>query len=500
MKNLAHPTTSGEPRRERGFTRAARRWTLFTLLVTSVASADPVTYTGFTITDGQLGKWKFHSGLVYLTFQGDTKDVQFMQFTLPSGATADADVITQGTAKVTIVAGDRVEHATFDPNQVIVASDLGDSSDLPHVGARGMGFSSLTATGLEPAYPLGIEDGTLDWGDIFPPGIAAPELGFLAVDLQNSSAFGGRAWSCVGFPDACQPPNPLHTNRGDLTLENPYSLAPSPGGGNDSLSAGFFVVDVGGALGRPPDAAIHGHARGKHPIVYRAYTISDVQLGNESFFAAQVYFTYEADASKVKTFDDGPSSYGFINDSGRASLTIVSGATVRTATFRRGEIYVYYDIGSAALGFGSKKGGRGYPLSLTGNHDVTNGLVENSTIEAVSDLSRVPADAALYTPATATLRTDLTNATVLGGAANSCVAFDPITSACADLTPIGLKTSAGLLYLSEDFYEDETQQDPPIPGPYSIQWGVFWSELGGKCHGEHDGRDHDRDDDRDDDD
>ena len=502
MRNLANPTTPGR-------LASPRVLTLVALVLASTAAADPVTYTGFTITDGQLGSWKFHNGLVYLSFQGDTKDVQFMQFTDPFGSTADTYVISQGTATVTIVSGGRTVHATFDPGQILVSSDLGSSGD-DHVGARGVGFSSLTATGLEPAYPLGIEDGPLDWGDIFDPGIASPALDLLTFDLQSSTSFGGRAWSCVGFPGDCQAPNPLHTDRGDLTLANPY-MSGRPPFADDSLSAGFFIADVGGALDRPPRSVRHARQEGKHGITYRAYTISDVMLGKEYFFGAQVYLTYEADASKVKTFDNGASSYGFINHSGRARLTIVSGGTVRTASFRRGEIYVYYDVGSSTVGFGSKRWGRGYPLALTANHDSQgNGLVENTQVEAVSDIIRVPANAANYTEETATLVTDLTNATVLSGSANSCIALDLLTSACSDFTAPGLMTSRGRFQIFEDFTEDERLQDPPVPGPYSIQWGVFWAERASKHDGEHgddcddgrgdhdDGRD-DHDDGRDDD-
>jgi len=49
------------------------------LLAVCAAMAEPVTYTGFTITDGKLGNWAFHNARVYLTFKSDTKNVQFMQ-------------------------------------------------------------------------------------------------------------------------------------------------------------------------------------------------------------------------------------------------------------------------------------------------------------------------------------------------------------------------------------------------------------------------------------
>lgn len=49
------------------------------LVAVCAALAEPVTYTGFTITDGKLGNWSFHNARVYLMFKSDTTNVQFMQ-------------------------------------------------------------------------------------------------------------------------------------------------------------------------------------------------------------------------------------------------------------------------------------------------------------------------------------------------------------------------------------------------------------------------------------
>ena len=180
----------------------------------------------------------------------------------------------------------------------------------------------------------------------------------------------------------------------------------------------------------------------------------------------------------MRAFNDSPSSHGYVNGEGKARVTIVSGRRVVSAEFERGELYVYYDVGSSAVGFGSRAGGRGYPLALTDHRDY-NGLVEWSTVGAVSDLTRVPADAALYTPATATLATDLTGATALFGAASSCVALDPLTGVCSNLTPVGLRTSRGRFFLFEPYTDDERANGDV--GPYSINWGAFWSEPGVGC-------------------
>jgi hypothetical protein len=414
---------------------------------------------------------------VYLTFQSDTDNVQLLQEPDPFGGTVDIALNQTGKASVTIVSGGRAVRANFAPNQIFVSLDLGNTGDV-HVGGRGVGFGSFTSYGIEPSYPLGVEDGTIDWGDILDPGVASPELSNLSTDLMHTTAFSGRAWVCVGFSNPCTAPNALHTDHGDLYLYNPYSLGAfaSSTDGNDSLSAGFFMADVGqpGAAEITPALFTRHGARSANPITYYGYVISDVTLGRYSFSAAQVYLSFDADTSTAVPFSDG-SSHGFMNATGSAHVTVISGHRVVSADLAPGQIYVYYDVGTASVGFGSTAGGRGYPLSLTSNHDY-NGLVENSSVGAVAGLMLVPADAALYSPETASLATDLTNATTLSGAASSCVALDPVTSVCSNLTPIALQTNRGAFYLSEPYTDDETANQ--VPGPYSINWGVFWSELG----------------------
>jgi hypothetical protein len=483
------------PKHALSFVFGGKLLALSAVLLASAAGAAPVTYSGFTITDGQLGTWAFHNARVYLTFHGDTNNVQFIQPPDPfnPGGSIDAYVNTVGTASVTIISGRKRVHATFAPNQILISLDLGNTGD-PHVGGRGVGFSSFTSTGIEPAYPLGIEDGTIDWGDITPPGVASPALAALSTDLQHSTVYSGRGWSCVGFPDTCTAPNALQTDRGALLLYTPYSYGAPAGGGNDSLTAGFFIVEVGKKEhdhdgydeddldddNGVPELQSRGF-RCKSPITYYGYTIADVILGHHHYPAAQVYLTYDAETSAVVPFNADPSFYGFINEGGNARVTVVSGRHVVSADFAPGQIYVYYDVGGASVGFGSGAGGTGYPLSITANADY-NGLVENSLVGAVTDLTVTPAHAASYSAETATLATDLTNATLLAGAASSCIAFDPATSACSNFTPAPLHTSRGPFLMFEPYTDDETAN--LVPGPYSINWGLFWSELGSR-RGDH---------------
>ena len=460
------------------------------------AMAEPVTYTGFTIADGKLGQWAFHNARVYLTFKGDTKDVKFIQPYIdpshPEYGTVDIWINQTGKASVTIISGQRVVSANFGPNQIFVSSDLGDTpkpSDPPHLGARGVGFGSFTAAGgFEPTYPLAIEDGPLDWGDIlnggfpstFIDGAPSPEMTQLSVDLVHSTRFGGRGWVCVGFPVVpCSPANALHTDRGDLYLSMPYSQAPNFDQG-ETLNAGFFVAEVGeSAEGNISAQLTTSHAAGSpNTISYYGYLISDVTLGSNHYAGAQIYLSMDSVASKVVAFSSG---HGFRSDSGSAHVTIVSGQRVTLADFEPGQIYVYYDIDHAIVGFGSKAGNgsreSGYPLSITANQypQDSSGLVENSLVGAVSDLTLTPAHASNYTLATSSLQTDLKNATVLNGGASSCQGFDPATSTCSGLTPIPLRTNRGDFLLFEPYRHDATKAGEKT---YSVNWGLFWAEPG----------------------
>lgn len=445
---------------------------VITIALGSMAYAAPVTYTAFTITDGQLGNWHFHNARVILRFDSDTNNVQFLQVPDPTDPTnflADIVLNTVGTASVTIVTPQRTVHATFAPNQIFVSVDRGSIDGSVLVGGRGLGFGSFSATapgGLEVSYPLGIEDGTIDWGDSQLPSAG---LSGLPLDMQNSTAFSGRAWVCIGFPDqTCPTPTQgLHTDRGDLFLSQPYVNLYA----GDTVTGGFFVADVGGTRNttlKPPRSAF-----GTKPITYNGYVLTDVRLGGQFFPHAQVYLSFEGDASAVVPFSDSTSS-GYINAAGRAQVTVISGLRMVTADFAPGQLYVYYDVTHGSIGFGSAAGGRGYPLSLTANHD-NGGMVENSSLEAITDLLTTPSDSVNYTPATASLETDLTNATALSGAASSCVAFDPTTSVCSNLTPVPLRTSRGNLYLYEPYTDDETTTTGTAP--FSINWGMFWSDL-----------------------
>ena len=181
--------------------RPALRCLLVTFLFASTAYAAPVTYTGVTITNGRLGSWTFHNARVYLTLQTDASYVQQTQISgvnlaylgpFPPQQLCTGTPAPIGTARVTIVSGERKVQATFAPNQLFVSLDQNNG---------GVGFGSCDPNGgFEPAYPLGVAGGTI-FGSVFAVNIfPSPEMAALSTDLAHTTAFSGRAWVCVGFP------------------------------------------------------------------------------------------------------------------------------------------------------------------------------------------------------------------------------------------------------------------------------------------------------------
>lgn len=448
----------------------------------------PVTYTGFTITDGKLGDWEFHNASVYLRFDGDTSDVQLFQPAVdPSdpSATVDTYINTNGKASITVVSGSKIVKAKFAANQIFVSVDLGDTGST-HYGARGVGFGSFSATapgGIEPAYPLGIEDGVVDWGDIVEDGstgIASPALSALPLDLKSNVALSGKAWECVGFPDeTCPTPTtPLETDHGDLYLYQPYEYLYTPDPGGQPLTAGYFVVDS--SPGKQNDvhaAALAADRCNKSPtsITYNAYVIADVSLGRHHFQNAEVYLSFDADTSDVFPFTQG-AAQGFMNSVGEAHVKIISGGRLYKADFDSDQLYVFYDVAQSFLGFGSQAGGFGYPLGLTSNDQ--DSLTEFSSVGAIAALAAGNVAPGTYSPATSALSTDLTNATAVSGVASSCASLDPTTTTCTNLTPVALRTNKGDFLLYEPYTADDTSTGGTAP--HSINWGTFWTNIGGQ--------------------
>ncbi len=217
-------------------------------LMASSVTAEPITYTGFVVADVKLGPSEFRNARVFLTFESDTNNVQLTQI---QGVNVAFN--PTGIARIAITSGRKTIHATLAPNQIFVSVDRGDSANGPIVLGRGVGFGSIWPSGpscsgipvgpscLQVAYPLGIEDGTIDAGDATK---LSDELAGLSTDLQHPTQFSGRAWVCFGFdptgPDCPNPtpPNALKTDHGDLFLFERYEVA----GHGDVLNGGIFFA------------------------------------------------------------------------------------------------------------------------------------------------------------------------------------------------------------------------------------------------------------------
>jgi hypothetical protein len=472
--------------------RAAALWVLVTALFVSLAGAVPITYTGYTIASGQLGSWSFKNAQVYINYTGDTNDVQidfvlgvYVAYNGPYALQqlCTGPVIHQGVASVTIVSGGRAVHATFAPNQISVSTDLGGVDLNGFVGyPRGIGFGVCAPTGFEPAYPLGIQDGTADQDNFEQIHQFSAELLNLNPYLTGPADFSGRAWLCYGFAanpggsPTCNAPPALKTDKGDFHLFQGFRQQFVSQGVtylNDALTTGLFWANLGADTSwQSIWSPSFGSDDYEQPITYTGAVLTDVSLGGQFFSGAQVYLSATADAAQVQTTNsaNGPL---YINNSGRAHIRIVSGGQTVTANLARGQIYTYFDVPNSSVGFGSRINGvdyRGYPLTLT-EYDC-NSITDNTSVGAVADIIRSNgADSIFYTADVQRLVTNLKTKTFLSGPASSCADFTPATSVCAfSLAVPQLQTDQGPLFL----YEPYTDIDQNCgTGQTTVNFGIF---------------------------
>ena len=212
------------------------------IAIATGAWAAPVTYTGYTLANGQIGSWAFTNAEVTITFHGDTSTVQ-----QNSSLGVNLSFQPTGTASVRIAKGEHVVHANFQQNLILVSIDQSNG---------GVGFGYFDSSGLttpdhvaSPTYPLGIccGGGSVDI-DINFSGLnfmsLSYELNSEPMDLGSNSAYSGRAYICPTFPavDCFTPPTvALPTDQGDLYLYAPYVAVV---GTNRPQNAGFFTAVV----------------------------------------------------------------------------------------------------------------------------------------------------------------------------------------------------------------------------------------------------------------
>jgi hypothetical protein len=426
---------------------------VITLALASPVGAEPIKYTGFTITDGQLGSWAFHNARVILTFVSDTKNVQSnVQF--PPDVTANLNI--QGRAAITIVGDDKTVHATFDPNQIFI------SFDATNVGI-GFGWCSPDCLGLR-SVPMVLPSG---FQPVYPFGVATIDVGAdIGTDLMHDIGVAGRSWSCIDFgmkdsaystwcPDRSVA---LKTDKGDLYLFQMYQEFFPRYGEYKSSNAGFFFADTSWSESTLPYTVFAPSTQiPTSSITYNLFFVSNVSIGEQFFSNAKINLSFRSHTSKVQPLAGvGPNAY--VNNHGTARVVITKDSQTISAEFAPGQLYVFFNPNTASVGFGSyaPDGSRqlAYPVILAGDSSSSPQLLED-----VSDII-TNHDAQNYRFETQNLATvtDLKHQTLLADFVSSCYVLDPATGICSN--PPGLMTDKGLFYIS-DF----------------LTWGVFWSSF-----------------------
>lgn len=198
------------------------------------ASAAPIVYSIYTVTDGQLGSLKFSSAPVTLTFRGNTEDVSMNT----SGGVVEYR-IDEGHATVAVTVLGSTTVASIDPGQVYVHY-------LVQAGVIGFGSNSVgpyypltLACNQNPAdctYPGGTHFSRTQIVSAIADVLAAPadsssySTAVLALPetLTRSTLLTGAVNACAvpyvfqaGSPPCASPPaTPIHTSQGDFYLQD----------------------------------------------------------------------------------------------------------------------------------------------------------------------------------------------------------------------------------------------------------------------------------------
>lgn len=426
------------------------------LMMSALALAQPITYTGFVITDGQLGNWNFYNARVILTFESDTNYVQI----LPPCVGTTAAFNSTGVARITIIDHEQVVHAKFDQNQIFVSFDQRFGG--VGFGSFGPGFTApdcLHPESLQPAYPLGLHHGTMD--DAGCPGCTqtSPNQNAFPNNLQGNVGFSGTGYTCVGVPRLeCDPATaPLHTDHGDLFLYQPYQDY-DDNGFLVSLNGAFFFQQTRYTGSPLPGTALEPSSSvASGAITYHMLLISDVSLNGELFQNASVHLSFQSDTSHVTV----PAGGGVMNDRGVARVEIRKGGRSVSATFARHQIYVYSNPSPISAGFASYAGGPMYPAALAPTF-------VHIDPELLADFGG----------------SDLKSETLLADYVSSCTNFDFFGGFCVDLTTQPrLITDKGDFYLYEP-YNANGFNDPTSIVRSSNNWGLFWATFGGEEEGD----------------
>lgn len=205
------------------------------------ALAAPVTYKlniYGSVADGSIGGTPFSKALVYLTFNGDTNDVEpFSTSSIipPFNAPSSGYVLQKGTASFTIIDTSGTTYTgDFSPSAGIYV--LVDNTDgYAYFGSHAVPPSDPTFPGPTISYP---EVLLANGGNTSPLG---------TYDLQSTlPGVQGWAVSCDDWTTSCNPVGPvLPTTLGDLVLNHM------------GISYSIFTADVASTV---PFASLNAHA------------------------------------------------------------------------------------------------------------------------------------------------------------------------------------------------------------------------------------------------
>jgi hypothetical protein len=437
------------------------------LLTTTFAASEPITYTGFLITDGQLGAWKFHNARVVLTFESNTKFIQ----TIPLVCVMNQDVVYDptGEAWVTIADHQRVVTARFARNQIYASFDqdagaigIGSFSGPPFIPSSCGNPDSLS----QPAYPLGLHHGT--------PDDAGPNS--FPNNLEGNFGFSGKAYTCAGVPQhtECDPPNtPLKTDHGDLYLAQPYLEYDQDF--PRTINGGFVIQEMGEYAGSAIPASVLAPSSGAATghVTYHMFLVSDVSLNGQLFQGASIHLSFRSSTRNVMQ-GAGPNSA--MSSRGTATVEIKKDGRTMVAHFAPGQIYVYFDP-ATGVGFGSLSGGPAYPAVLAPTY--VHGDTE--LFAAVSDiLINGSSSYGTYSQPTIDLAqtTDLKHETMLADFVSSCADFDFGSGYCKDLSTIPvLETDKGDFQLFEPYNTNGNNDPTTNLLRSSINFGAFWTTF-----------------------
>ncbi|SDI38386.1 hypothetical protein SAMN04487926_1169 [Paraburkholderia steynii] len=198
------------------------------------ALADPITYTGYVLSDVTLGGHYYSGAQVYISLESDTTTA--LPFSDSTGSGYRNEV---GRGRVRIVAGRHIITARFEPNQIYAFFDVAHSS---------IGFGSYLTAGR--TYPLAVtamddQDGLVTNSSVgavsdimTTPANAAnytQDTATLTTNLANETALSGAVSSVPSIA--------LRTDRGDFVLYEPYTV--NYGSGPYSVNWGFFWATLG---------------------------------------------------------------------------------------------------------------------------------------------------------------------------------------------------------------------------------------------------------------